>query len=405
MFKKIALIVLFLGVTAGFAYLLYRFFFGAPAVTPPPIGNEVTVPGGDGLPTAGEGRPTTPGGVGTDVPGGITPSANVSQIASGGLTATKTISSQQVKGLHASGGNVAYYDTREGKFFQVRSDGTVQALSSQSFPEAESIEWAPNANKVLVTFPDASKVIYDFATQKQVTFPRHWEDIAFTDDGSEIVAKSMSLDPANRWLVSATTDGKSQRLLEPLGENGDKVVISVSPDASVVAFSNTADPVGFDTRDLLVIGQNHENFPALRVEGFDFKPQWSPNGSRLLYSAAGGTSDYAPMLWLVNGSTGTVGAGRQSLGVRTWADKCVFQGEDTAYCAVPEELPTGAGLERAIADTIPDNVLKIDFQSGTASLVGRPEDPTSMSSLVVSADGSKLFFTTPDGEVKEMRLR
>lgn len=408
MFKKIALIVLFLGVTFGVGYMLYRFFFGAPVVTPPPTGNEVGVPGtGAGLPTANEGRPPATGGAGAGGPGtGITPAANVSSVAAGGPTAIQTISEQQTMGVHATtGGNVAYYDTREGKFYQVMPDGKTQVLSDRAFPEAEAVDWAPTGNKVLVTFPDASKVIYDFATQKQVTLPKHWQDVTFTPDGSSVVAKSIGLDPGSRWLVSAKSDGSSEKLIEPLGENGDKVTISVSPDESIVAFSDTSDPVGFSTRDLLVIGQNHENFQALRVEGFDFVPEWSPNGNHLLYSAAGQAGDFAPMLWLVNGSNGTLGAGRQNLGIRTWADKCVFQGEDTVYCAVPQSLPRGAGLQRDIADTIPDSVLKVDLQSGTASLVGSPENPTSMRTLTLSSDGSKLYFTTPNGALKEMRLR
>src|SRR5690349_12282478 len=78
MFKKIALIVLFLGVTAGLAYLLYRFFFGAPSVTTPPTtGGSATTTGG--LPTAGSGRPTT--GTGT-TPGGLPTSPGVPTIPS-----------------------------------------------------------------------------------------------------------------------------------------------------------------------------------------------------------------------------------------------------------------------------------------------------------------------------------
>ncbi len=99
MLKKIALIVLFLGVTFGVGYMLYRFFFGTSVVTPP-TGGEVSVPDTSaGLPTANEGRPPAAGGVGTGGPGaGITPAANVSNIAAGGPTAIQTISEQQTMG-------------------------------------------------------------------------------------------------------------------------------------------------------------------------------------------------------------------------------------------------------------------------------------------------------------------
>ncbi len=405
MFKKIAIIALFLGVTAGLAYLLYRFFFGAPnAVTPPPTNGEVTTPGG--LPSAGNGRP-----VGTD--GGVTGSGSlpasgtVAPIASagGGAVATATVFNGQASNPFMSVGGLNYYNADDNRFYRVTPDGQVQSLSSQSFPEAKEIAWSPDGTHAAITFPDGSKVIYDFAAQRQVTLPSHWQDIGFNSDGSMIIAKSIGLDPASRWLISAASDGSSAKLIEPLGENGDKVTISVSPDMSVVAFSDTADPVGFDTRDMLVIGQNHENFPAVRVEGLDFEPKWSPDGKRLVYSAAGQVSGFKPMLWIVDGSDKTIGNGRRSLGLNTWAEKCVFQGSDTLYCAVPNTLPDGAGLERDIADTIPDSIVKVDLTSGAATLLGAPEHPTAMKSLNVSPDGSKLYYLDVNGSLQVMRLR
>ncbi|MFA5853457.1 MAG: hypothetical protein WC866_00060 [Patescibacteria group bacterium] len=405
MFKKIAIIVLFLGVTFGLAYLLYRFFFGAPMVTPPPTTNGgVTTPGG--LPTAGTGRPTT----GTETPtGGLPTSPGTATPGASGTTnigSTVTIAEDNASNPKlAANGLLSYYNSIEGRFYRVLPNGEKESLNTQAFRNATDIVWAPAGNKVVLTFPDASKIIYDFESQKQVTLPSHWQEIAFNGDGSTIIAKSMALDPANRWLVSAASDGSSAKLIEPLGQNGDKVTVSVSPDASVVAFSDTADPVGFDTRDLLVIGQNHENFPALRVEGLDFEPNWSPTGSRLLYSSAGQVSDFKPMLWIVDAGSDTVGGSRRSLGVNTWADKCTFQGDSTLYCAVPISLPQGAGLERSIASTISDRVMKIDLVSGTSSFIGQPSESTSMSSLVVSSDGTKLYYTGEDGSLKEMLLR
>ncbi len=407
MFKKIASIVLFLGVTAGLAYLLYRFFFGAPTITPPPTtGGGTTTTGG--LPTAGTGRPTTGTG---GVEGGLptspgVPTAPGAGVAPGSIGSTDTVATGEIKHPSIStNGSLNYYDSLEGRFYRVLPNGERQSLNAQRFSDAQNVTWSPAGNKVAITFPDSSKIIYDFESQKQVTLPSHWQDIAFNSDGSTIVAKSMALDPANRWLISAASDGSSAKLIEPLGQNGDKVTVSVSPDTSVVAFSDTADPVGFDTRDLLVIGQNHENFPALRVEGFDFTPNWSPSGSRLLYSAAGQVSDYKPLLWIVDGSSDTVGGGRRSLGLNTWADKCVFQGDSTLYCAVPKNLPQAAGLERSIADTLSDVVMKVDLVSGSSTFIGEPENPTSLTSLVVSPDGTKLYYIGQDGSLKEMRLR
>ncbi len=407
MFKKIAIIVLFLGVTAGMAYLIYRFFFGAPAVTTPtPSGGQTQ--GGGSLPTAGNGRPTTGGAAGTaGLPTSAgTPAGTPPTPAQQGPGSTYTVAATEVMSPHPlPGGNMGFYDIHSGQFFQVLPDGTTHAMSSQTFPQAQSVTWAPNGGKALITFPDDSKIIYDFAAQKQVTLPKHWQDVTFNGDGSMIVAKSMGLDAQSRWLVSAASDGTSEKLIEPLGDNGDKVTVSVSPDSSVIAFSDTSDPVGFDAKDLLVIGQNHENNPALRVEGFGFDPVWSSNGSNLLYSVSGQTSNYQPNLWLVDGSGGTVGDNRRNLDIQTWADKCVFQGTTSLYCAVPQNLPEGAGLERDIANTLTDSVVKVDLSSGTVTTIGQPAQDTSINSPVLSSDGSKLFFVASDGSLQTMNLR
>lgn len=403
MFKKIAIIVLFLGVTAGLGYLLYRFFFGAPAAVTPPASNE-TQTGGTGLPVAGSGRPTQPGGgAGAS---GLPSNGGISQaLGETPVIATTTLSNGQVQSPVASSQGVSYYNVDDGKFYRLAPDGQTQTLSSQAFPQAKEVIWAPDGSRAAIVFPDDSKVIYDFARQKQTTIPSHWQDLAFNSDGSMIVAKSIALDPANRWLVSASSDGSGTTLLEPLGENGDKVTVSIAPDAGVVAFSATADPVGFDTRDLLVIGQHQENFPALRVEGFGFEPLWSPDGRHLVYSAAGQVSGYEPLLWIADGGSDTIGQGRRSLGIATWADKCAFYGNDTLYCAVPASLPAGAGLERSAIDNVPDRVAKIDLTTGNAVLLGAPDQATSMQSLTVSQDGSKLYYLASDRTLKEMKLR
>lgn len=403
MFKKIGLILIFLMVVTGVALLLYRFFFsGGPVATLPP-GTEVP-PGGGGLPIA---QPGQPGGGGVFVPGTGLPTARPTATAQGGVTETPTVTPQStfVAAPTTSSGQLSFFNRADGKFYRRMPDGSLQPLSEKTFAGAEDVTWSRQGDKAVIEFPDASKVIYDFSAQKQVTLPRHWEDFSFSADGGSIAAKSIGLDPDNRWLVMAAADGSGAKLVEPLGENGDKVVVSVSPDNTIVAFSDTGDPVGFDTRDILLIGQNNENYPALRVEGFGFLPKWAPNSDLLVYSAAAQGSKYLPTLWAVRAGGGTAGQGRTNLGLQTWADKCAFADSTTLYCAVPVDLPEGAGLQRDIADTIPDVIYRVDLRSGGTVLVGRPERDISIRTLVVAPDGSRLYFTGSDNALREMRLR
>ncbi|MBI4449616.1 hypothetical protein HY634_01015, partial [Candidatus Uhrbacteria bacterium] len=102
----------------------------------------------------------------------------------------------------------------------------------------------------------------------------------------------------------------------------------------------------------------------------------------------------------------SIGANRQRLPVETWADKCTFANETTVYCAVPERLGRGYGLEPAIANRIPDTIERIDLTTGIRSTVGRPAEDGSISQLQLAPDGSRLFFTSAqDGRLREMRLR
>lgn len=402
MIKKIALLLLFVGVTVGVAFLLYKFFFTAPTTTPP--GTGVTPPPVGGLPSAGNGQP----GGGTTGPGvtNLPPAANLPTVAgTGGNTASPELTQDTVLQPKASQGGLNYYDQNDGHFYRTLPDGSTELMSQQAFTSASAVTWAPKGDKAIIEFPDASKVVYDFTQQRQVTIPNHWEDPSFNGDGTSIIAKSEALDPDNRWLVAMAADGSGTKLIEPLGDNGDKVTISPSPNSAIVAFSDTSQPVGFDTRDLLPIGQNGENFKALRIEGFDFTPQWSPDDTHLLYSAASQQDNYMPTLWFVTGNGDDIGAGRVNLGIHTWADKCTFQDASTVYCAVPDSLPTGAGLQRDIANSTPDHIERIDLRSGTARTIARPETDMTIDTMSVSADGSTLFFTDLGGTLRKMQLR
>lgn len=404
MFKKIALIVAFVGLTLGLGFLLYRFFFAPAPPAPPPTGAPA-VPPVTGLPVAAPGAPTP--GV-PAVPGAVgLPTAAPSAVAAGGRTQTRPVTTSAVLSLAAgTDGTWSYYDRGDGKFYRLAADGSVRALSESSFPSARQVTWSPDAGKAIIEFPDDSKIVYDFERQKQVTLPKHWQDFSFTGDGSTIVTKSMGFDPDNRWLIAVKSDGTGAKLIEPLGENADKVIVNASPDGEVVAFSDTADPIGFDSKEYHVIGQNGEDFKTLRVDGFGFMPKWTPDGERLLYSAATQGDGYRPSLWLVNAKGQAIGSGRTNLGIHTWADKCAFGDDVFVYCAVPDILPTGAGLQREVAFGIPDTIYKIDLRSGSTTVVGRPEEDATMTSLAVAPDGSQLMFTDQrSGALRSMRLR
>ncbi len=403
-----------LGITAfvlstfGIGTALYFTFFRAEpapvAVLPP---EEAVGTGSVGSLPASGGAGERPIGVpGTGTGGGLPPA---SPVANGSTTQTTVLTAGAVTqtSLSGDGKAVNYYDAADGRFYKVDGNGNVVRLSDTTFPRVLAATWADNTDKAVLEFPDGSNIVYDFVNETQVTLPAHWEDFDFSPTGGQILAKSLAVDPANRWLVTVNADGSNARAFQALGENEGKVQVAWSPNDQIVAFSDTGGSQGAaDRRMIIPLGKNQENLKGLIVEGYGFLPNWSPTGERLLYSAAGDYSDTKPLLWVVDGAANTIGQNRRSLGLNTWADKCTFSGTTTAYCAVPRDLPENAGLQRSLFRNRPDTLYQVDIATGRTSLVAVPEKETTMEGLRVSTDGTELFYTNAStGQLERLKLK
>ncbi len=392
--KKIGLIVSFLAVSGLIAYGLYFLFtstgkIGRPA---PPTG-EVLPPGQ--LPISGT-APATTTGV-TRGPGGeLLPIAGIIEPTTPSYykpTAVNQIVSETATypSLN-SGGDFRYYNANNGKFYRVLPSGEIKSLADQVFYNAQKVTWAKSKNTAVIEYPDGSKIVYNFDANKQVTLPKHWQDFSFSADGAQIAAKSIGLDPSNRWLVTVNSDGAGAKLIEPMGENADKVIVNWSPSQQVAAFSQTGAPQGGERREVLFIGLNGENFKSAIVDGSGFQPQWSTTGKKLLYSVYSSRSDFKPELWLVDSYGDSIGNNRQLLKLNTWADKCAFSNDSTVFCAVPKDLPTGAGMARDIAAYNYDDLYKIDLKTGLKTPIPL-NDNYNVTNISYDASSNKVIFT------------
>ena len=393
--KRILFAVFFVLFSIGVALLIWFVFFRA-AVTPPTGVGPGTVPTGS-LPGAG---PAEPGGTGTipTGPGGL-PSAGGVPLPGGVLAgaAPQTVllrdSVTQQVSPSADKQGARYYDPADGRFYRITTDGISAALSEQTFPNVEHVEWGNASDQAILEFPDGTKLHYDFRTQTQTTLPKHWEEFDFAPDDRQMVAKSIALDPDSRYLIVTDPTGNNPRAVENLGQNDKKTFPVWTPSSQIVAYAEVGEANGFDRQSIILVGQNRENFRALQVEGRGFLPLWSPAGTKVLYSAWTSASEYRPDLWVSGGDPDNVNKDRIKLNIQTWADKCVWASESTIYCAVPDTLPTGAGLQRSLFATIPDTFYKIDLQSGAQTLLGKPEGATGAQNLMVTADERNLLFT------------
>lgn len=402
--KRILVIVGFFGIIALVAWMIYFVFFRAPSapVATPPSVEDSTQGGTTGLPGSLTGTIPTGGTTGgTTLP--------PSEIAEGGATASTQLTSSAVISptLASDGKSMAYYDPNDGRFYKINNDGTVTRLSDKQFLNAETIVWDASADTVAIEFPDGANVIFNLVTETQTSLPTHWEDFDFSPAGDQVIAKSIGNDPSARALVITNTDGSNTQIIEGLGENADLVDVAWSPNDQVVAFADTASGTGLGgvgRQMIYPIGKNEENFKGLVVEGLNFHAVWSPSGKQILYDAAGASSNYRPLLWIVDGTAKTMGDNRMSLGLYTWVEKCTFADDTTIYCAVPSQMDNNAGLQ---PDTVTsdDSVYRVDLTTGKVKLIGYPAEGTPMLNLAVSADGNYLYFTDDRDRLQSMRIK
>lgn len=402
--RKILFITLFSAAILVIIYGLYYFFWRKPIEAPVGVAPEAAVnapPGG--LPTAGIGAP--PGlavNAPLEKPAVLPPSA----IAKGGITlAPRLVPGPVFKPFLGATGKLNYYDPSQGKFYRVGADGQTKLMSSQTFYNVKNVTWSPQSDKGIIEYPDNSKIFYDFTTGRQVTLPKHWEGFDFAPQGDRVVAKSIGVDPENRWLLISNPDGSEARAILPLGDNADKVQVAISPAGGVLAFSDTGK-LGGGRKEIIPLGENRERFNPLVVEGYGFQPKWSTGGDKLIYSIYSTNSDYKPEVWITNAQGDKMGTGRRKLDVETWAEKCVFQDNDTMICAVPQNLPTGVGLQPELGKEYADSIYKIDLKTGLKNLLATPDTRMSLNNLIVSPDKATLYFTDANsGELHTMKLQ
>lgn len=406
-YKKIILIILFIGVVALIAYLILTTFFGVGqnnTTTNPEditnIGGLIPADDGSGLingPSSGGQLNPSDNLNNTNNPSTDRTSVNTdenqaSDIALGGITKFTSITSGPVLSPSmGSDGILRYYNRNDGKFYQLDQQGNLVLMSDTVFHHVQDITWTSNGNKAILEYPDGNKIVYDFNLKKQITLPKHWEDFSFSPSSNQISAKSIGNDVENRYLIVANADGTNAKSLSAIGNNADKVYPIWSPNNQAAAMYTQG--VDFDRQEVFFVGLNDENFKSTIINGRGFDPQWSDAGDRLLYSVYSSDNNMNPRLWIVDAQGDNIGYNRTNLGIDTWASKCTFATNSEIYCAVPESLQEGAGLFPEIADQSHDLLYKINTQTGSKTLIAIPENAVNISDIMVGDSQDKLYFT------------
>ncbi|RJO59727.1 hypothetical protein C4546_00675 [Candidatus Parcubacteria bacterium] len=339
--------------------------------------------------------------------------AGLSPIANGQDTLVKTLVSANASNtIVDASGNLKFYDKVSGQFFKLDANGNMVALSQVKFPDAESVVWSPTGNKVIVSFPDDSKIYYDFDAKQQATLPREAQGFSFDPTGTQIAFKYNSANVNDRFLVISNPDGTSMSPIEPLGENSNKVQVSWSPNNQVVA--TYSEGLNENSQQVYLVGKSGENNKSILAPGRGFEGSWSPDGQRMLYSVYNSQSNYNPVLHIVDAQGDSAGGNNLSLDLQTWSDKCTFSKSGIqVYCAVPQanSLPAGSGIYRDQARNASDEFYAVDLTTGAKTKLAVPVGSDgsrqfSAVNLKLSADGKTLYFTdSVTGRILQMRLQ
>lgn len=417
--KRIALLIGFILAVFLIGYGLY-FFFLKPSVPTQPGTNTNTTPGvNGGLPTAningniqviGNTNGSLPGiNAGGDsgivIPEDITDTSTVSPIANGGLTMVKPITDNTASNstISSDGTSAIYYDQTSGTFNRITPNGTIVPYSDKIFYNVDQVTWSPSKDKAILEYPDGSNILYNFSTNEQVTLPKHWKEFSFDPSGDKIALKSMALDPENRWIAVANSDGSQATRIEHLGDKDATVAINWSPNNQIVAMYR--EDKDFNRQDLYFVGLNQENFKSTILPGRGFDGKWSTNGDLLLYSVYSSDSGYKPTLWMVKAEGDSIGENRRSLRLETWVEKCTFYSNTSVYCAVPRSLEEGSGIFSDDLNTSPTDLYKIDLATGLRTKIATPAIDINMENLFVTENEKFLYFNSKeDGKLYSIQL-
>lgn len=395
MSKKILYILIFLLIAIGMGFGLYYVFFRTTSVKVEPVveGQQGVLPGvGTGqsgqIVTSTSGLPN----IVTDETTSASLVINQKALVPGVIIKESGLTNPEAA-VPVTDDSLKYFDRGTGTFYKIDSSGESIALTDKKFTGVNKIKWSADTSKALIEYPDGYTTIYDFNTKQQTTLPSNWSNFSFSPDSQKIAFVTESVLESDQWLATANADVSEITKIEPVGENGDKVIVSWSPNNQVVALSRTGEPQGGYLQEIYLVGMQGENFPSLIVNGQGFQSQWSPSGQNLLYSVYNPESAYQPTLWITEAQGDNIGKNNHSLELNTWVNKCAFTSDGkTVYCGVPTNLREGSGMWAGESWRTTDYLYKIDLATGQKSVLDY-SGKYNITDLKISTDNKTLYFT------------
>ncbi|MDD4290376.1 MAG: hypothetical protein PHH83_03845 [Patescibacteria group bacterium] len=398
--KKIVLIILFIVISIGLAFLIYFVFFAKKQIPDEIIVQEQQISGGE-FPTAAEGgaKVVEPGSGIVDEEFVSEKIENQTITQEGVIINSKQLVNRDISSINDYSNlnrGIVYYDTINQSFYKVTEDGKISKLSDRKFYSLTAATFSPTKNEAILEYPDKRKVLYDFNKDEFIArFPEQTQDFAFSQQGDKLSYKWIDYYEDQNYLVTSNPDATNFKFIRPILDQAKNIQSIWSPNGEVMA--TFRKQVDIERQDIYFFNENDKNLRALLVDGFNFEAMWNTKGDKLLYNVTEPRKDYNPVLWVANGQGDGLGYGKASLGVNTWVDKCSFSNTDSnvVYCAVPDYLPMGSGINSSVAEDAIYSIYKINIANGNQELIAQPlvdNNRVSIDKIYTSQDDSQIFY-------------
>ncbi len=314
--------------------------------------------------------------------------ASTTQKSSTGIH--KITDSQAIAPALSYDGQSMWYFTADGHLYKIN----LQTGLKQEFilPQKVSIVdaiWPSNGDNFVVASGSAGNQLfyyYDGAARQFIAYPSNIKGLDFMPNGSQVAYNWASGLTSEFSIADKTT--KNHQTIVNLPVQG--LTIKVSPLGNQAFAYDAANPQNGKLYYILVDSKKIITLPT----ALDDTALWSPDGKYFVYnrnSAAVGAAKTGE-LWLGSSSE----AKDTDLHIAAAVSKVVF---DKSASSIYVVAPTLDGLS--------EEVWKIDLLTLDKTKVFKPADtdaPIKANNLILSSDGSTLYYKNSDGYVYSLPL-
>src|SRR5215472_1781098 len=174
-------------------------------------------------------------------------------------------------------------DTPDGKkqLYVISADGGEAQQLTKAESDVSDLDWAPDSKRIAFSMSDPEPKVMKDRKEKYGEYSVVHGDYQMT----------------HLWTVEFSSGGTETAEPKRLTE-GDKFSLgdfSWSPDGTRIAFSAQRDPdlISSDTADLYVVTVNDKSVKRIvSTPGPDRNPHWSPDGKKIAFETAAGSSYY-----------------------------------------------------------------------------------------------------------------